>query len=457
MTDTENPVENAVMRFVHDLGDRRILMAYSGGIDSTVLLHALSRIVSPAQLVALHVDHSLNNNSSIWANHCAQVCQQLGIMIHTTVQNCSMKAGEQEARDLRYRWFTKQVKVNDVLVTAHHRDDQVETIIYRLTRGSGLRGLVGIREKRSYGQGDLVRPLLTVSRSEIYAYARSNNLVWITDPTNVDCSFDRNFIRHKLLHNIEERWPSSRTSIYRTAEHLRQTLSLLDEIANDDYEAIWEEASNCRLGNHGRMNIDKLANLTEARRENLLRSWLDREGYRAPRSKQMDELWRQSQVAAQERTVLLQWKDAQFRRYQNCIYLLPQQSTEFQPEAVTWRPETRKSFAALNVELSLNKRCNGPLRIRTAACDLIELKWSRGQALLKPTGCQYRKHVRKLCQELHVPPWERWRLPLMYRAQLLIGMPGVCIADEFAARPGEPGFVVEIEDLNLRQLSPWKR
>ena len=159
MTDTENPVENAVMRFVHDLGDRRILMAYSGGIDSTVLLHALSRIVSPAQLVALHVDHSLNNNSSIWANHCAQVCQQLGIMIHTTVQNCSMKAGEQEARDLRYRWFTKQVKVNDVLVTAHHRDDQVETIIYRLTRGSGLRGLVGIRDKRSYGQGDLARPL----------------------------------------------------------------------------------------------------------------------------------------------------------------------------------------------------------------------------------------------------------------------------------------------------------
>jgi len=192
-------------------GAERLCVGFSGGADSHSLLHALAELSQRETLppiVALHVNHGLHGNADAWAMHCGKVASELGVGFHQEVVSVEAAASpEAQARDARYRAFEAFLEVGDVLLLGHHIDDQVETVLFRLIRGAGPSGLAGIPEHRSLGKGSLLRPLLGVSRAQIEHYARVNELNYLTDSSNDDRRFDRNYLRHEVLPLIEARWP----------------------------------------------------------------------------------------------------------------------------------------------------------------------------------------------------------------------------------------------------------
>ena len=452
---SQDSLEAALGRLVRRHVGVRVLVAFSGGVDSTVLLHALSQQLPPHRLLALHVDHSIQPGSGEWAIHCVKVCNQWGIQIRKTVLTPAAAGHLDEAacRDARYAWFEGLIQPGDVLVTGHHRDDQVETVLYRLLRGSGVRGLGGIHPERPLGSGVLARPFLGCSRDAITAYAAEQGLSWVIDPSNEDRRYDRNFLRHEIIRPLVARWPASGRSIDRAARHLRHAHALLGEIAGQDYDELWEPAANCCLGHHGCMEVERLDRLSIGRRFNLLRYWMSRNGYQPPGAKRLDELWRQAKVARDDGNVRVAWPDAEFRRFRAYLYLLPRQLMGALPDSISWTTQSPIQCPGVGLRLHARVSNEGSLRLKTEWSTRLELSWLRRRARLKPTGGQHRRRLRNIFQESRIPPWERRRLPMIYRDGVAIGIPGVVLADGFSAAVGHEGVEICLEDLMLRRGS----
>ena len=447
----QDSLEAAVGRLLQRHVGARVLVAFSGGVDSTVLLHALSKQLPPHRLLALHVDHSIQAGSSGWAIHCVKVCSQWGIQIRKTVLIPAARDHLDEAacRDARYAWFASLIRPGDVLVTGHHRDDQVETVLYRLLRGSGVHGLGGIQPERSFGSSILVRPLLACSRSDIAAYAAKQGLSWVTDPSNEDRRYDRNFLRHEIIAPLTARWPASDRSIDRAARHLRHAHALLEEIGHQDYDEFWEPAANCCLGHHGCMEVVRLEKLSTGRRFNLLRYWMSRNGYQPSSAKRLDELWRQANLARVDGNVRVAWPDAEFRRFRGYLYLLPRQLMGPLPDSISWTTHIPIQCPEVGLRLHARASHEGPLRLKPEWSTRLELGWRRRRARLKPMGGQHHRRLRNIFQESRIPPWERRRLPMIYRDGVPIGIPGVVLAEGFSAAVGDEGVEICLEDLML--------
>ena len=202
-TELSSPVSRAARRFATQVAGKRVLLGYSGGVDSHVLLYELIRVASTHQLtvIALHGNHQILPNSNLWEQHCRQVCNKIGVEFQSHRLSVDFdRAGGREnvLREARYAWFKCVMNSGDVLVTAHHMDDQVETVLFRLFRGSGVRGLAGISPVRKCGKGELYRPFRDLWRSDILAFAERHHLEWVEDESNRDESFDRNFLRERL-------------------------------------------------------------------------------------------------------------------------------------------------------------------------------------------------------------------------------------------------------------------
>ncbi len=183
-------------------------IAFSGGLDSTVLLHLLASAEALPPLSAVHVHHGLQSAADTWPSHCQSICDRLGVPLR--VMRVQVQPGaslERAARDARYRAFTEVIGAGEVLLTGQHRDDQAETLLFRLLRGAGVRGAAAMPVHRPLAGGHLVRPLLDVSRTELVAYADEHQLKWIEDPSNADMQFSRNYLRHRVIPTLTERWP----------------------------------------------------------------------------------------------------------------------------------------------------------------------------------------------------------------------------------------------------------
>jgi len=449
----QDSLEGALGRLVQRHVGVRVLVAFSGGVDSTVLLHALSQQLPPHRLLALHVDHSIQAGSGGWAMHCVKVCHQWGIHIRKTVLTPAARDHLDEAayRNARYAWFESLIQPGDVLVTAHHRDDQVETVLYRLLRGSGVHGLGGIQPERPFGSGVLARPFLGCSRSDITAYAAEQGLSWVTDPSNEDRRYDRNFLRHEIIRPLAARWPASGRNIDRAARHLRHAHALLEEIAGQDYDELWEPAANCCLGHHGCMGVVRLEGLSIGRRFNLLRYWMSRNGYQPSGTKRLDELWRQANLARGDGNVRVAWPDAEFRRFRAYLYLLPRQLMGPLPDSISWTTHIPIQCPGVGLRLHARVSNEGSLRLKPEWSTRLELSWLRRRVRLKPTGGQHRRRLRNIFQESRIPPWERRRLPMISRDGVAIGIPGVVLVDGFAAAAGHEGVEICLEDLLLRR------
>ncbi|MHA6494331.1 tRNA lysidine(34) synthetase TilS [Pseudomonas borbori] len=252
-------------------------IALSGGLDSTVLLHLLASQVqreSLPALSALHISHGLQPVAEQWPAHCRQLCDALGVPLQ--VEQVRVPAGasiERAAREARYVAFEAALAPGEVLLLAQHRDDQAETLLFRLLRGAGVQGLTAMPVSRPLGKGRLLRPLLQCSRAELLAYAHQHQLTWVEDPSNVDSHFSRNYLRHQVMPTLLARWPQATQSIARAAQHLTEAAQLLDELAQQDLMAAQAPSALAWLELPS-LSLPALAALGDARQRNALRYWL---------------------------------------------------------------------------------------------------------------------------------------------------------------------------------------
>jgi len=232
-----------VMRSLPDAHCYRV--GYSGGIDSTALLVALwqQREALPGTLCAVHVNHHINSASDSWQVHCQRVCETLHIQLDCkSVEVKSLKglSLEAAAREQRYEAFRDTVHDQDLLLLAHHMDDQMETFLLQALRGSGPRGLAAMPVIAPFNGGYIARPLLGFTRAEIRTWADAENVSWLDDPSNVDIRFDRNYLRTRVIPDVMQRWPSAAATIARSAAHCSETLELLADLADLDLAASTE-------------------------------------------------------------------------------------------------------------------------------------------------------------------------------------------------------------------------
>ncbi|WP_404940808.1 tRNA lysidine(34) synthetase TilS [Pseudomonas chlororaphis] len=254
-------------------------IAFSGGLDSTVLLHLLAQLRQRHRLpplTAIHVHHGLQAAADAWPEHCRTQCEALGVPLQIVAVQVQPGASlERAAREARYAAFEEAAGGNELLLTAQHRDDQAETLLFRLLRGAGVRGLSAMPASRALGQGHLLRPLLDVSRDELERYARDHQLHWIDDPSNQDRQFSRNYLRHQVFPLLTARWPQAASSMARSAAHLREARELLDELAIIDLRAAALGVEFEWLGLPS-LALAPLVGLSEARQRNALSHWLSK-------------------------------------------------------------------------------------------------------------------------------------------------------------------------------------
>ncbi|AMA45037.1 tRNA lysidine(34) synthetase TilS [Pseudomonas alabamensis] len=388
-------------------------VAFSGGLDSTVLLHALTlqRAQRPTPVIrALHIHHGLQPAADAWPAHCQRVCEDLGVPLDIVhVQVAPGASLEQAARDARYQAFATVLGPGDALFTGQHRDDQAETLLFRLLRGAGVRGLAGMPRQRPLGRGTLVRPLLGHGRAELLAHATEAGLSWIEDPSNDDTAFDRNFLRAQVLPVMEQRWPRASLSLARSADHLGEALALLNEIACDDVQQAryghpvdWPGLDSLDLG--------VLATLSEARQRNALGHWL------AARTRLPDSRhwagWQTLRDAAEDAAPIWRLTDGQVQRACGRLWWLSGPWLQAPQAGVAWPHPGHPLALSGNGQVRLEGDLP-PGRLRIA--------YRQGGEQLTVVG-RGQRDLKRLLNEARVPSFIRSRLPLLYDEQRLLAV-----------------------------------
>lgn len=408
----------------------RYVVAFSGGLDSSVLLHALVSLRAELRipLLAIHVDHGLQEASDVWSEHCGEVAHELGVDYRcraVSVQLESGKGPEASARDARYTALHGELSYNDWLLSAHHREDQAETLLLNLIRGSGLAGMAGIGAIRRFGPGWLARPMLDTSRAALLDYANSEALQWLDDPSNADRRFDRNFLRHEVLPRLKSRWPDVSVRLHRSAKHAGEASELLAKLAEIDLDSLG--------GRPERLPIDGLLGLATARQKNLLRHALRRLGLSTPTAIQLKRILAEVIPAREDAQPLVTWPGASVRRYRKHLYLLPEELLE---------PPRSVNVAAAEVPLGNGL---GVLQfVRGARRGLserllereIQVRFRQGGEEFQPLGQSHTRKLKKLLQEEGVVPWMRDRLPLIYADNELIAVGDLWMAASAVSEPG---------------------
>ena len=388
-------------------------VAFSGGLDSTVLLHLLADLAkteSIPALSAIHIHHGLQAAADAWPQYCQAVCDALGVPL--IIERVKVQPGaslERAARDARYAVFNALTARNDVLLTGQHRDDQAETLLFRLMRGAGVRGLSGIPAQRPVGQGMLVRPLLDVSRAELEAYAKAHELTWIEDPSNKDRHFSRNYLRHQVMPALTERWPQAQASMTRSAGHLREAQGLLDELAQMDlgqartaHDFAWLELPSLAMA--------PLAALSAARQRNALSHWLE------PLTRLPDadhwSGWSDLCEAAADASPIWRLADGELHRSAGRVWWLSGQWLRASAIGVDWQTPT----------LTLRLADNGRVMFRGPAPDgPLRIAYRQGGEVMQIAERGHRD-LKRLLNERAVPGFLRGRLPLLFRGDELLAV-----------------------------------
>ena len=408
----------------------RLVLAFSGGLDSTVLLHALASLQAehPVALRAVHVDHGLQEDSAAWSAHCREAARALGVDYlcrSVTVQLESGKGPEASARDARYGALHAELGPGDWLISAHHREDQAETLLLNLVRGSGPMGIAGIGAIRRFGPGWLARPLLDTSREELLDYAERMGLHWLDDPSNADRRFDRNFLRHDILPRLKSRWPDISARLLRSAGHAGEAAELLEDLADIDLKGLG--------GRPDRLPIDRLKELSQARQRNLLRYSLKKLGLSTPTAMQLSRVLEEAIPARRDAQPLVSWPGASVRRYRNGLYLMPENLVE-SPATIPVSSCDTPLGPGLGTLQFVHDAPHGMAKHLWQAD--VQVRFRQGGERFQPEGQSHTRKLKKLLQEEGVVPWMRDRLPLVYADDELVAVGDLWIAAQAVAEPG---------------------
>jgi tRNA(Ile)-lysidine synthase len=350
------------------------------------------------------VNHGLQADAASWASRCEQLCDQLGIPLHSfsvSVQP-SGEGVEAAARDARYNLFRSELREREVLLTAHHADDQLETLLLALVRGSGVRGLASMPFVQRLGRGFHCRPLLDVDREALHAWARAQGLQWIEDRSNQNPSFDRNYLRLAVVPALRRRWPAIAHAAARTAQHLGEATELLDELAARDL---------AEVGLDRCLHVRKFERLSSARRRNVLRAWLRQHGARAPSARKLAAIEHDVLHAAFDRTPCIECDGVSIRRHRDLLYCT-RPMPQIPQHDLTWNPQQPLHLAELG---ALVAHMDSPRANRLWIVRFRE----GGEAV--PVGAHHRK-LKHLLQQQNVLPWWRSAVPLVYDADELIAV-----------------------------------
>jgi tRNA(Ile)-lysidine synthase len=416
-------------------------LGFSGGLDSTVLLHAFARQEAgfATRLRVLHVNHHLNPKSDGWQRHCERVCAALHVPIEC--QSVVVKADRGEsleavAREQRYKVFRAFVGEGDMLLLAHQQDDQLETFLLQALRGAGLRGLAAMPMVAAFGSGYIARPMLGFSRPELLAWADTHGLSWLDDPSNTDSRFDRNYLRSHVLPLIRQRWPSAATTVARSSAHCGEAVELLTHLAAQDLQL-------CATDHEQALSVTALQNLGTARAKNLLRHWLEGLRLPLPPTRKLEQVFRDVLPARADRNPCVSWEGAEIRRYRGRVYGLSPLQPAPGGEIMLSRDEPALLGSGMGT-LQLSPIAQGE-RLRAADCppEGFRVRFRDGGEVCKPVGQAHHRPLKKWLQESKVVPWMRDRLPLLYAGEELAGVAGLFVCAPFAATNGEPGLRVD--------------
>lgn len=386
---------------------------------------------------AIHVNHGLHPECNDWAARCRLNCEKLHVPLQVELAKIDVDSGdgmESAARRARYGLFQKVLGENEFLLTAHHEDDQIETLLLRLLRGSGTRGLSSIAERRRLGRGWLVRPLLGMRRAEIESDAQAAGMEWIEDPSNMDTSIDRNYLRHEIVPRLRERWPGIGSTVGRAARLAGESTVLLDILADADRRYLSDGA--CLVA-------AKLREFDEPRQRNVLRYWLSSRGLAPPGEARLKAGLEQLMTARADAQPVLRLPDGQVRRYRDRFYIL-----EFDPTSVcATRPA---EFAWAGREPIDMGPVRGRLRLEAAALGLCQsvvsaglvVRYRRGGERIRGVGQRHHQSVKKLFQAKGIVPWMRRFVPLLYARDELVAVGDLCLAADAAADKNHSGYRV---------------
>ena len=419
---------------------KSMTVALSGGVDSVVLLHLLHQLQKTQNftLKASHVHHGLSKNADKWVKFCEKLCTKLSVPLDVHRIKLPQKKSlgiEGEARQLRYEKLL-QTKTN-LVVLAHHEDDQAETFLLQLIRGAGVKGLSSMAHFDDSRR--LWRPLLNASRIDIENYAKKHKLKWIEDESNQNIDFDRNFIRSKVLPILKNRFSHIIKVISRSSAHLAEAQSLLDELAQIDLK-------NCLKSykyKH-KLHVKTLEELSNARAKNVLRYWLEINNQMMPSKDLLDELLRQALTAKKDATIKIQLsKEYEIRRYQDEIYIVPNNQKTQKNYEMIWAGES-EIILPNGQKLTFKKLKGRGIHLKFLRDQKLKIRNRQGGEFFKPDSKRPTKKIKQLLQESDLPPWERDFFPMIFVGDELAAVPNFGIDQKYQVEPQEIGLKIEL-------------
>jgi len=415
------------------LRGERLCIAYSGGLDSTVLLAALAALREREgfRLRALHVDHGLHADSAQWASCARRQAQRLGIacrVLRVRIRRGSGESIEALAREARYAALSAALAPEELLLTAHTLDDQLETVLLALSRGGGLRGLSAMNARGKQAGRVLLRPLLGVPRTSLAQFAQARKLSWIEDPSNLDERFDRNYLRRKVLPALRERWPALALTAARSAAHIAEAQQQLSRSAR---------RAAARAADGATLRVSALRALDPAARRNLLLYWIAARGIALPDHRRLGEIAGPLLEARPDATPRVQWRGGELRRHGDRLFALAEREAAALPAAQSWHWR-REPWLELGDGSAL-----GLIADRHGDVDLeklplpLRVEFRRGGERLQASHGHL--PLKDLLQQHDIAPWERGAVPLLLRGSRIVAVADLWLADAFRAREGSAG------------------
>ena len=420
---TAQTIESALTR-CHN--PKHLYIGYSGGVDSHVLLHLCASMPGlKDKITAVYVHHGLQAEAESWATHCKKTAESLGVGFILLRVNAVADLGEspeEAARNARYTALKSLVGAGDALLVAQHRDDQLETVLLQLFRGSGLRGLSAMPERMVFGQGIMLRPLLNIAKSAIDDYARTQGLSWVEDPSNLSHEYDRNFLRHAVLPLLKQRWPACDKTVARSARHCADAQAIISELTENLFHPIFNAADQT-------LSISRLTSYEIPQQQLVIRQWFQALGLKMPALAFVERLQSEVLAARDDSDPVLFGQGYNVRRYRDRLYCLKSIAPDSERETLwpagqtTLKVSDRQSLSCIPSSAGISRE-----QWQNA---IIKVTARSGGEKIRLPGRTGRHALKKLFQEAGIPPWQREAIPLIYLDDKLAAVGDLWVSAEF--------------------------
>jgi tRNA(Ile)-lysidine synthase len=409
------------------------VVAYSAGVDSHVLMHALNTLRQQYnfQLSAIHIHHGLSQNADQWLKHCESVCSELQVTIQCAkveLKRLNRQSLEALARNARYAKLQELAPRNSIVLLAQHQDDQLETFLLQLKRGAGPKGLSGMTsawqvssesDATEVKSVQYLRPLLALSQAQILEYANEKSLVWQEDESNLNTDFDRNFLRQKILPELSQRWPQFAKSASRSANLCAEQQALLDEVSLDKLLAIQTSKNT--------LDIGKLCLLSESWQIQVIRLWLARQRINSPSQSVLEQLNAELFAASDDANPIIQWRGWQFRRFDQQLFVLPV-SKDLSGTLIDWNGESTIDLPLNLASLVINTTSLDKIEDNNQLCMLapelgqISIRFGGYTDKFKPLGELQSKPLKQWFKLWKIPPWQRDKVAIILQNNTVQGL-----------------------------------